>query len=184
MIPGTRRRAANLTLLDGQVTDVEWYLKGSPHGPSRKVRGKKREGLVFEAQVSDVLQDVRPPWFYVRSPWIRYRADGLIRHAQPDGLLVNFQTGQVVCCEMKLRHTARAEVQMLGKYQPLLLDLFPSSDWRLYFVEIFKIWDFVESGMRRTEVFNLAGWQGPHCYGWRGEVPAGLYHTAPAGRKG
>lgn len=177
MIPGVKEPAQRYRI-PRKVTapvDVEWALR-EVHTP-RARRGPRRDGILFELGVSRVLSQVRPPWFYAPGPWISFREEpGGPRHnAQPDGLLVNFQEGLVVICEMKLRHTGKAERQLRDKYLPLVSELFPAPQWKIRLVEIYKYWDFVETGMKQTPVWNCRGWgKGVYCYGWQGELPRGL----------
>lgn len=173
MIPGTTasRRYRIPSKVEGHLSLVEW---AGWRKPSRlPKRGPKRDGVMFEREVSKVMATVQPPWFYAPGPWIRYEEDGILRHAQPDGLLINFRSGVVICIEMKLRHTRKAEVQMLGKYQPLLRELFPQPDWRLHFCEIYKIWDFVDCNLTRVDDFSR-WWVGGACMPWGGALPRGL----------
>lgn len=160
---------------------VRWSEKDPWAEVSRRPRGAKKEGLLFEAEVSEVLSQVEPPWFYLPGMWISYRdLEGAERHAQPDGLLVNFREGMVVVCEMKLRHTKKAEPQLI-RYINLVAQLFPQPEWKVRGVEIYKYWDFVHTGMDQVEGFDPRGWQGLVCYGWRGELPLTLRHSPAAG---
>lgn len=76
---------------------------------------------------------------YIPSPWIRFatRRDRRQRWAQPDGLLVNMEAGEVTIVEIKYSHTELAFHKLIDLYLPLARVLLQGS-WEFRVLEIVK----------------------------------------------
>ena len=100
-------------------------------------------GLRYEAKCHTHLEDEFDG--YIRSPWFRYTTSDepkRINYAQPDGLIVDIERGQITICEMKYRHCADAYFQLLDKYLPIVRLFFNNSEiWTFATVEIVHWYD-------------------------------------------
>jgi len=127
--------------LKGNVLEAK-ILRGVPKfvKSGRRRRGRMGLGLRYEAKVQGHLSQLFPG--YVPGPWFRYRTDDAparINYAQPDGLIIDIDRGQITICEMKYKHCADAYFQLVDKYLPLVSLFFNNSEkdlWKFATVEI------------------------------------------------
>lgn len=124
---------------------VEWaaFSAVTPRFGGRKNHGRspaQREGLRYEARAQDYLLQLYPDT-YVPSPWLtfRLRHEPMPRWCQPDGIIVDMETGRLIIIEIKLRHMAEAYTQVIGIYQPVLKKIFPG--WEMRHVEMVRWYD-------------------------------------------
>jgi len=130
----------------GKVASVHWLEKKPAYiarKRSKRTTGKKLAGLAYEKKVNKELGD-RYGDTYVPGPWLSFTTESsnLLRYAQPDGLIVDLDTGRITICEIKLRHCVRAWWQLRQLYQPLVQHTFPS--YQVGVVEIFRWFDATE----------------------------------------
>lgn len=125
----------------GKVTAARFDAKGPGFGP-RRATGRRGEGLKYEAKALGRL-DVLFPGKLVWGPWLRFSSSTAPyeRWCQPDGLLVDIQTGVLVVVEVKHHHTAEAWWQLEKLYKPVLKTLFPTDLWRIELLEVVRWFD-------------------------------------------
>jgi len=101
-------------------------------------RGRKRQGLIYQARAGAWLLDRYKPNFKF-SPWVIFNGD---RWCQPDGLLLDPGEGRIVVTEIKLRHCSEAWYQLFELYIPVVQALFPG--WTIAGCEVCKWYDPAE----------------------------------------
>ena len=130
--------------LKGEVLASE-LLCGVPKfiKSGRRRRGAKGVGLRYEAKVQDFLGAEFDG--YIPGPWFKYRTSdepSRTNYAQPDGIIVDIERGQITICEMKYRHCAEAYFQLVDKYLPIVRKFFNNSEiWTYATVEIVHWYD-------------------------------------------
>jgi len=130
--------------LKGEVLTAE-LLQGVPKfvRSGRRRRGRKGVGLRYEARVQKQLLKQFPG--YMPGPWFKYTTDdepARENYAQPDGLIVDVEKGQITICEMKYNHCAEAYFQLVEKYLPIVRVFFNNPDiWKFATVEIVYWYD-------------------------------------------
>jgi hypothetical protein len=99
----------------------------------------QRIGLRYERKVHEHFS--RRFSNYGASQWISYKCGkGFdVRWAQPDGLMLDMEKGQVTIIEIKIRHTERAWWQLRQLYEPLVKFLFPQ--WTIGLCEVCRTFD-------------------------------------------
>lgn len=106
---------------------------------TRKVKGRRADGLRYERKAKDALLDKFPAHF-VPGPWLLFRSeDGPLRWCQPDGILLDMVAGRCVVIEIKFHHTSDAWWQLWRLYIPVLRVLLPGFDFAA--VEVVKWFD-------------------------------------------
>lgn len=98
-------------------------------------RGRKRQGLIYQARAGAWLLDHFKPHFRF-SPWVVFNED---RWCQPDGLILSPERSRIVVTEIKLRHCSEAWFQLFQLYIPVVQMLFP--DWEVVGCEVVKWYD-------------------------------------------
>lgn len=125
--------------LKGEVVESA-LLIGEPKfiRSGRRRRGRKGMGLRYEAKVQRHLGEGFDG--FIPGPWFRYCTSdepSRINYAQPDGLLIDLEKGQILICEVKYSHTAEAYFQLVDKYLPIVRKFFNNSEiWEFATVEI------------------------------------------------
>ena len=124
---------------------VEW-VQHSPTPPPvvrpKRSYGSRAAGIRYEARAHEFLSD-RFGERYIASPWFKFGEVGVgkARWCQPDGLLFNFEQGQITVVECKLQHTSDAWWQLKWLYLPVLARAFPGTHWKFALVEMTKWYD-------------------------------------------
>lgn len=106
------------------------------------MRGKPREGIRYEHKVHEEFTR-RYRDSYIPSIWLEYELpnDVYLHRCQPDGLIINLNTGIITVIEVKLKHTGQAYYQLLNLYLPVLACIFPQKMWKLVPCEVVKWFD-------------------------------------------
>jgi hypothetical protein len=80
---------------------------------------------------------------YLDGPWLYFQEEGdrPPRWCQPDGLIIDVQTGRLTIVEVKYQHTGDAWWQLTQLYRPVLEKLFPKRLWAMQVVEVVKWYD-------------------------------------------
>lgn len=124
---------------------VEW-VKWSPVPPpfinTKKRKGKRAQGIAYEKKWHMfALESFKG--IYVPSPWFYFKEVGVDkpRWCQPDGLLIELETGRITIVECKLQHTSDAWWQLRWLYLPVVSAAFPASHWQFSVVEVVKWFD-------------------------------------------
>lgn len=119
----------------GQVTSARFSDQPPPflRHPPRK--GRKRQGLIYQARAGAYLLDRYAPNFRF-SPWVVFNGN---RWCQPDGLLLLPERATVVVVEIKLSHCSEAWYQLFELYIPVVQVLFPG--WEIIGCEVCKWYD-------------------------------------------
>lgn len=99
--------------------------------------GNRARGIIYEGQAQEHLCSLSP--FYLPSKWIRATSNTGVHYCQPDGILFNIRDRAITIIEIKLRHTQRAHDQLVGRYKPLLIWMFPG--WAIRTVEVVRFID-------------------------------------------
>jgi hypothetical protein len=110
--------------------------------PRRRLpTGRKGDGLRYEKAINQCLTKEYGER-YIVGPWVEYAmvGDSQIHFAQPDGLLINVDSGLITIVEMKYQHTVDAYRQT-EKYRALLECIFPPALWRFAVCEVVKWYD-------------------------------------------
>lgn len=126
----------------GNVVFAELAGKNPPFIRQRRYSGRRAEGVRYERKVQKMLLEAFPET-YVPSPWLRFRSEDSekARWCQPDGLIINFETGIINIVEVKYSHTSDAWWQTRKLYAPVLRAIFPAALWCFQFCEIVKWYD-------------------------------------------
>lgn len=106
------------------------------HSTRPRVRGRKRQGIRYEAAVQAMLSERFGP-AYRPSPWIRFRDSSGTHWCQPDGLLT-LPHGLVIV-EVKYQHTVDAWKQLRLLYEPVVSWLHPGQSVSV--LEVVKWYD-------------------------------------------
>lgn len=102
--------------------------------------GRRLQGIKYERKVHEYLEAIYGG-LYVRSPWLRFLADGKWRWCQCDGLLFMPVEGRIILIECKYQHTTDAWWQIRHLYGPVLRHIFPAHLWKLEACEVVKWFD-------------------------------------------
>lgn len=147
----------------GIVTSARFSDSPPPflNHPAR--RGRKRQGLIYQAKAGAHLNDRYAPHFR-DGPWVIFNGN---RWCQPDGLLIVPEHSKIVVAEIKLRHCSEAWFQLFELYIPVVQVLFPS--WLIVGVEICKWFDPASSvpqnpTMRENPLDAIPGAFNVHIY--------------------
>jgi hypothetical protein len=106
---------------------------------TKRVRGRRAEGLRYERKAKSALLD-RFPAHFIPGPWLCFRCDsGQLRWCQPDGILLDIANGRCIVIEIKYHHTGDAWWQLWRLYIPVLQVLLPGFTFSA--VEIVKWFD-------------------------------------------
>lgn len=119
----------------GQVTSARFSDKPPSFLRHPPRRGRKRQGLIYQARAGAYLLDKYGPHFKF-SPWVIFNGD---RWCQPDGLLILSERGRIVVTEIKLRHCSEAWYQLFQLYIPVVQALFPG--WEVVGIQVCKWFD-------------------------------------------
>lgn len=119
----------------GQVTQARFSDSPPPFLRHPPRRGRKRQGLIYQARAGAWLLDRFKPHFRF-SPWVVFNGD---RWCQPDGLLILPERDRIVVTEIKLRHCSEAWFQLFELYIPVVRVLFPN--WEVVGCEVVKWYD-------------------------------------------
>jgi hypothetical protein len=116
------------------------HLDGTPSFAQahRRARGAKGQGLRYEARVQSHFGRTFGD-FYLPGPWFSYRTKfypNQWNYAQPDGLLFDFERGQLTILEMKYTHTSDAYFQLIDKYLPLMRAFLGTELWSFATCEV------------------------------------------------
>ncbi|MCF6237461.1 MAG: hypothetical protein L3J79_01375 [Candidatus Marinimicrobia bacterium] len=112
----------------------------------QKATGARLAGLKYEKLVNAKLEEYYGDR-YLPGPWIKFLSGNslVFRTVQPDGLIIDLQSGRITIVEIKLRHTVKAWWQLRQLYQPITQRLFPTSiGWKISVCEVFKWYDAKE----------------------------------------
>lgn len=118
------------------MTAAAYSLTPPPFLRKTKPRGRKRQGVKYEAAGQALLAD-RFGGAYLPSPWIRFTDSGGQHWCQPDGLL-DTPHGLIIV-EFKYQHTLDAWQQLRLLYEPVVAALHPGRP--IAVLEIVKWYD-------------------------------------------
>lgn len=126
------------------MLNVAWaeFSNAPPFLRQGKVRGRRRQGILYEAAVHEYLSREMGDG-YIQSPWLRFReaTDTKDKWCQPDAILLDVASGKLTIIEVKYQHTSQAWGQLKLKYGPVLGHLFPAHLWKIAYVEVVKWYD-------------------------------------------
>lgn len=126
----------------GPIDLVRFSSTPPPFVKAKKKRGRRAEGLRYEARVHEYLLDLYEG-HYIPSPWFRFREVGKNRErwCQPDGLIISPLEGKITIVECKLQHTTDAWWQLKWLYLPIVMSAFPPRLWKYSVCEVCKWYD-------------------------------------------
>lgn len=136
-------RSRSRQLRQSNIVDVQLSSHGPLLlGPDRRLSAGQRAGLRFERKALEHLSDCYLDQF-IPSPWLKYRERGApyYRFAQPDGFILDVESGRISIIEIKLRHTIQAWQQLRRLYEPLLRHLFREGEWTFSCCEVVGSYD-------------------------------------------
>jgi len=124
----------------GKVRWARLALGPPPFATSRRVTGRRLQGVRYERKVQDHLLTSFPDK-YVPSPWLYFSDENGVHWRQPDGLLIDTRGGKIIIVEVKYQHTTDAWWQMRRLYLPILEAIFPTALWDYKMLEVVKWFD-------------------------------------------
>lgn len=113
----------------------EIQLRAVPYRRAEGITGSQKAGLRYEEHVQNVLQTKFSN--YMPGPYLHFKDRGVVRTAQPDGVLLF--DDYLFIFEVKYTHCPEAWWQLEKLYAPLLRQLFPSRTVGL--VEVCRSYD-------------------------------------------
>lgn len=126
------------------IEDLKWarLANTSPPFAARQPRrrGRRAMGLKYERKVHEHLSGLYGE-AYLPSPWFQFveAAVPRMQWCQPDGLLIDFDTGRITIVEVKYQHTIDAWWQ-LQRYLSIVREVF-GSGWSYSLCEVVKWYD-------------------------------------------
>lgn len=113
------------------------FAKRQRRRSGARLRGKQYEAKVGAALAAEYAERL------LLAPWIEFQDESGKHWCQPDGLLLNVQSGIITIIEIKYQHTPDAWLQLRRLYQPIVDFLFSTPDrlWSTSIVEIVKWYD-------------------------------------------
>jgi len=122
--PRSRTRIAGLR--EARLLDVR-----PPFIPQRNVRGSRRAGLVYEAQVAKALTARLGSDRVIHGPWIEYEDNRGRGWCQPDLIVLPSDDDPLIIGECKLTATQAAERKLRWIYLPCVEMIWPGHEYRL-----------------------------------------------------
>lgn len=111
-----------------------------PYLRKKRYTGRRLAGIQYEKKVHEHLEVLYGDK-YIRSPWIKFFAEGKWRWCQPDALVLDILRGRIVIVEVKYQHTSDAWWQVRQLYEPVLRAIFPDLLWTFDACEVVKWYD-------------------------------------------
>ena len=129
----------------GEVSSVQFSPKPPEFLKTKRVRGKRADGIRYENKGQERVLAARP-LTYSASPWLKFHqadwdassGDPYWLWCQPDGLDIDVTCGIITIVEFKLSHTTNAWWQTRELYEPVVRKLFSAASWRYSILEIVK----------------------------------------------
>jgi hypothetical protein len=123
----------------GNVTDSRLSNTPPPFLSTRKATGARAAGLRYERRVHENLLELHAEQ-YLPAPWFIFRSDNGPRWCQPDGILININTGYLIVIEIKHSITDRAWWWLNELYVPVVRKAF-GPNWRIATSTVVKWFD-------------------------------------------
>lgn len=136
-------------------TYVKILKEQPPFIKRQKPRGAKAEGYRYERKAQEKLRSLaaeRPELLFQSGVWIEFQDEGGPRRwCQVDAFILNRETMNAICYEVKYRHTADAWFQLWRLYIPILSACFLEYRW-----EGCEIVKWFDAATRFPEPFSLS----------------------------